>query len=122
MPELDAVTDADREWFEARPARRYRLRPTALAELLPGESIGPGSRTVVARCGSPLTRMRLRVGRPPPALRQDTDRVCEALLRLVDARGGRIGGRTVWEFMTALRSVDDEARPRDPLPPAGARP
>jgi hypothetical protein len=118
MPELDAVTDADREWFEARPHRRYRLRPTALAELLPGEAIGPGSRTVVARCGSPLTRMRLRVGRPPAMLRQDTDRVCEALIRWMDARGFTVGGKSVGEFMAALRRVD-EGRP--PVPPAGAR-
>src|SRR4051794_25613757 len=87
MPGLDDVTDANREWFDARPHRRYRLRPTALAELLPGESVGPGSRVVVVRCGSPLVRLRVRVGRPPPGLRQDMDRTCEALLRRLDEAG-----------------------------------
>jgi hypothetical protein len=94
MPGLDAVTDADREWFAAHPHRRYRLRPTAVAELLRGEAMSPGERTVVAFC-SPQARFRLRVGRPPPRLRQDTDRCCRELIKAVDEAGYTLGGRTV---------------------------
>jgi hypothetical protein len=35
LPGLEAVIDTDRTWFEAHPGRRFHLRPTALAELLP---------------------------------------------------------------------------------------
>ena len=38
---LEAVTDADREWFEAHPHRAYRLRRVALGEVLPGQSRHP---------------------------------------------------------------------------------
>ena len=110
MPGLDAVTDADRAFFEAHPHRGYRLRATALAELPPGEAMAPGSRTVVARCGSPLTRMRLRVARPPSALRHDTDRVCTELLRRVDAEGWTAGGRPVSALPTLGQQLDG-ARP-----------
>jgi hypothetical protein len=92
MPGLDAVTDADREWFEAHPARRYRLRPTELAEMLPGEVIGPGSRTVVLRTATPGLRFRLRVGRPLLRLRHDTDRCCRELIRGVERAGHTING------------------------------
>jgi len=101
MPGLDAVTDADREWFAAHPPRRYRLRPTAVAELLPGEAMGAGSRTVVI--GLPGARMRLRVGRPSPRLRQDTDRCCRALIRAVDDAGYTINGKPLLPTLTKLR-------------------
>ena len=93
MPGLDLVTDADREWFEAHPHRRYRLRPKAVAELLPGEVMGAGSRTVVI--GLPSARMRLRVGRPSPRLRQDTDRSCRELIKVLAAAGYTLGGKTI---------------------------
>src|SRR5690242_21448601 len=32
-PAHDEITDADRAWFEAHPHRRFRLRPTSVAEL-----------------------------------------------------------------------------------------
>ncbi len=103
MPGLDALTDGDREWFLAHPSRRYRLRPTAVAELLPGEGMGPGQRTVVIKCGSPVTRMRLRVGRPPLHLRQDTDRCCRELIGRVDAAGYTLGGKRLLAALAELR-------------------
>jgi hypothetical protein len=103
MPGLDAVTDADREWFAAHPHRRYRLRPTAVAELFPGEVMGPGSRTVVVTLGSPLARMRLRVGRPPPRLRQDTDRCCRELIKGLDGAGYTINGKPLLPMLMELR-------------------
>jgi hypothetical protein len=119
MPGLDAVTDADREWFAAHPHRRYRLRPTAVAELLPGEAMGHGERMVVAFC-SPSARLRLRVGRPPPRLRQDTDRTCLALIKAVDEAGCTLGGKTVraalWEIR---RTIGGIARSAEPCASAG---
>ena len=102
-PALDAVTDADRAWLEAHPCRRYHLRPTAIVELMPGESMRPGSHTVVARCGSPLVRMRVRVGCPPARLRRDTDRCCEDLLRRLDAAGFTISDMQLGEVLAQLR-------------------
>ena len=107
MPGLDAVTDADREWFAAHPHRRYRLRPTAVAELLPGEAMGAGSRTVVI--GLPGARMRLRVGRPSPRLRQDTDRCCRELIKAVDAAGYTLGGKTIMATIQEARRALREA-------------
>jgi hypothetical protein len=95
LPVIDAVTDADREWFEAHPHRRYRLRPTAIAELMPGEVMAPGSHTVVMSCGLASARMRLRVGRPPPRLRRDTDRCCQELIKAVEEAGYTLGGKTI---------------------------
>jgi hypothetical protein len=103
MPGLDAVTDADREWFEARPSRLCRLRPTTVAELFPGEVMRPGSRTVVVTFGSPLVRMRFRVGRPPVGLRQDTDRSCAGLLLLLARVGYTIEGRPLLSTLRDLR-------------------
>jgi hypothetical protein len=91
LPDLEAVTDADRAWFEAYPGRRYHLRPTALAELLPGEAIGPGSRMVVWQAAEGV-RFRLRVGRPPLRLRHDTDRCCRELIRRVERAGYTLNG------------------------------
>ena len=48
MSHLDAVTDADHDRFEAHPCRRYRLRPTDVAELMPGEAMLPGSHIFAA--------------------------------------------------------------------------
>ncbi len=111
MPGLDAVTDADREWFLARPSRRYRLRPTAIAELPPGETMEPGQHTVVVLCGSPLVRMRVHVGRPPLRLRQDTDRCCRELIQALDAAGCRINGKQLLPTITELsRDVGDILR------------
>ena len=92
---LDAVTSADREWFATHPSRRYRLRPTAIVELMPGEVMTPGSHTVVISCGLASARMRLRGGRPPPRLRQNTDRCCEELIKAVDEAGYALGGKTI---------------------------
>jgi hypothetical protein len=103
MPGLDAVTDADREWFEARPSRLCRLRPTTVAELFPGEVMRPGSRTVVVTLGSPLVRMRFLVGRPPAGLRQDTDRSCAGLLLLLARVGYTIEGRPLLSTLRDLR-------------------
>jgi hypothetical protein len=103
MPGLDALTDGDRKWFLAHPSRRYGLRPTAVAELLPGEGMRPGECTVVIKCGSPVTRMRLRVGRPPLHLRQDTDRCCRELIGRVDAAGYTLGGKRLLAALAELR-------------------
>jgi hypothetical protein len=105
MPGLDAVTDADRKWFAAHPHRRYRLRPTAIAELMLGEVIGPGSHTVVVPCGSPLVRMRFRVGRPPSRLRQNTDRCCRALIRCLDEAGYTLNGKRVLAVIKEMKLV-----------------
>lgn len=99
---LEAVTDADREWFLAHPARRYRLRPTSIHELIAGQAMTPGSWAVVATMGRPEVRMRIPVGRPPLALRQDTDRVCAALVGRLDAAGYTINGKP---FGVALREL-----------------
>jgi hypothetical protein len=107
MPGLDAVTDADREWFEAHPHRSYRLRPPAVAELLPGEAIGAGSRTVVI--GLPGARMRLHVGRPSPRLRRDTDRSCRELIKAVDAAGYTLGGKPIRAAIQEMRRALREA-------------
>ena len=90
---LEAVTDADREWFEAHPHRAYRLRHLQLGEVLPGQTARPGLHIVVIRMGSPLVRMRLPVGRPPAHLRRDTDRVCLKLVTRMAAAGYTINGR-----------------------------
>ena len=101
---LEAVTDADREWFEAHPHRAYRLRPLALGELLPGQSAHPGLHIVVIKMGSPLVRFRVSVGRPPAHLRQDTDRVCAELIRRLSDTGFTINGRPVGEALASLRA------------------
>ena len=77
-PALEAVTDADRDWFRARPHRRFRLRPTSLDELPAGTLVVPGLVTVVARVADGA-RMRCFVTAPPHR-RRDTDRNCESLL------------------------------------------
>jgi hypothetical protein len=48
MTHLDAVTDADREWFESHPCCRYQLRPAAITDPMPHEIMLPGSHTVAA--------------------------------------------------------------------------
>jgi hypothetical protein len=77
-PAVDAVTDADREWFLANPRRRFRLRPTSLDELPAGTIVVPGMVTVVARVADGA-RMRCFV-KVPPHRRRDTDRCCRSLL------------------------------------------
>src|SRR4051794_18108917 len=77
-PALEAVTDADRVWFEANPHRRFRLRPTSLDELPAGTVVVPGMVTVVALVADGA-RMRCFV-KVPPHRRRDTDRNCESLL------------------------------------------
>jgi hypothetical protein len=101
-PAHEAVTDADRVWFEARPHRRFRLRPLDLDELLPGEVIEPGLCVLVIRLGSPLVRLRVRVLRPPLRLRQNTDRCCRELVRLLDASGHTINGEPIGVLVEEL--------------------
>jgi hypothetical protein len=103
MPGLDEVTDADRAWFEANPFRHCRLRPTAIAELCPGEIMRPGACTVVVALGSPLVRMRFRIGRAPASLRQDTDRCCAGLVLLLAKAGHTIDGRPLLPALRGLR-------------------
>jgi hypothetical protein len=101
---LEAVTDADRAWFEAHPHRAYRLRPLALGEVLPGQAATPGNYMVVIRMGSPLVRFRVSVGRPPAHLRHDTDRVCAELIRRLSDAGFTINGRLLGPALASLRS------------------
>jgi hypothetical protein len=108
MPALEAVTDADRAWFEAHPGRRYRLRLTELAELLPGEVIGPGSRMVVWQAAEGV-RFRLRVGRPPLRLRHDTDRCCRELIRGVERAGHTINGIPLSKAIRLVTQMQREA-------------
>lgn len=104
---LDAVTDADRAWFDAHPARRYRVRPVQVAELLPGQEIVPGSRMLVVNA-APGMRIRLLV-RAPLRLRQDTDRCGQALVWLLDRHGCTWNGvplqRAIAEVTAALAPV-----------------
>ena len=102
---LEAVTDADREWFEAHPHRTYRLRRVALGEVLPGQVATPGSYMVVIRMGSPLVRFRVSVGRPPAHLRQDTDRVCVELIRRLSDTGCTINCRPIGEALASTMEV-----------------
>ena len=101
---LEAVTDADRVWFEAHPHRAYRLRHVALGEVMPGQVATPGMYMVVIRMGSPLVLFRVSVGRPPAHLRQDTDRVCAELIRRLSDTGYTINGRPVGEALASLRA------------------
>ena len=101
---LEAVTDADRVWFEAHPHRAYRLRHVALGEVMPGQVATPGMYMVVIKMGSPLVRFRVSVGRPPAQLRQDTDRVCVELIRRLSDTGYTINGRPVGEALASLRA------------------
>ena len=101
---LEAVTDADRAWFEARPLRTCRLRRVALGEVLPGQVATPGLYIVVIKMGSPLVRFRVSVGRPPAHLRQDTDRVCAELIRRLSDTGYTVNGRPVGEALASLRA------------------
>jgi hypothetical protein len=101
---LEAVTDADREWFEAHPHRAYRLRHLQLGEVLPGQTARPGLHIVVIRMGSPLVRMRLPVDRPPAHLRRDTDRTCAELIGRMVALGYTINGRPLGEVLVGLRA------------------
>ena len=101
---LEAVTDADRVWFEERPHRGYHLRRVALGEVLPGQVATPGIYMVVIKMGSPLVRFRLSVRRPPAHLRQDTDRVCAELIRRLSDTGFTINGRPVGEALARLRA------------------
>jgi hypothetical protein len=54
MTHLDTVTGAGCDRFEAHPCRRYRPRPTPIAELMPGEVIVPGSHIFAAVRSGPL--------------------------------------------------------------------
>jgi hypothetical protein len=102
MPGLDVVTDADRAWFADRPSRRYRLRPVAIGELLPGQVMRPGKHVVVVRLGAAGARMRVPVGRPPPRLRACTDRCCRELIERVDAAGYTVNGQ---RLLPAIREI-----------------
>ena len=104
-PNLEAVTDADRDWFDARPHRHYRLRPLTIAELLPGEAVRPGQHTVIVRGRTPFVRARFRVGLPPLRLRRDTDENCRKLLDRLDARGFTANGRSVREMVALIRTL-----------------
>ena len=116
MPGLDAVTDLDREWFLDHPYRRYRLRHTAIVELLPGQAMQAGDHTVVAvMAKSPLMRFRIRVGRPPARLRHDTDRCCWQLVQRLDEAGLTLNGMPITTAIdrvnASLAGVLREARP-----------
>jgi hypothetical protein len=104
---LDAVTDADRAWFEVHPGRRYHLRPTSLAELLRGEVTRPGSCTVVWQAAAGV-RFRLRVGRPPVRLRHDTDRCCRELIRRVERAGYTLNGIPLREAFARIAETGRE--------------
>ena len=99
---LEAVTDADREWFGAHPHLAYRLRRLALCEVLPGQVATPGIYMVVIKMGSPLVRFRVSVGRTPAQLRQNTDRVCAELIRRLSDAGYTINGRLLGPALASL--------------------
>ena len=102
MPGLQAVVDADEDWFLANPDRRYRMRPVAIAELPPGTVLEPGEKMIVVRCGSPYVRLRLPIGCQPPLLDEDTDSCCRFIVTSLDIMGHLINGRPVLDLIDEM--------------------
>lgn len=109
MEALDAVTDADRDWFLAHPKRGYHLRPLQIDEILPGETAVPGTYVIVVKLGEPMVgRLRLPIVRPPHHLRLDTDRCCAELVAQCD---WELNGEPMSKLVPKLQALFADAFP-----------